>query len=126
MLWSEADREKYDVIRARCSSDMSEPEFALIAPPPPPPSSHAQPRRTVRVRLEKRSSGRGPRGLALAPALRRPPAGVSALRPALSRPLDRVAALAMTSSVWNVSDRTSGRRPPRRRDAAAPGGEVVR
>jgi transposase len=31
MPWSEADRLKYDVIRARYSSDMSEAEFALIS-----------------------------------------------------------------------------------------------
>ena len=37
MPWSEADRAKYDVIRARYSSDMSEAEYALIAPLPPPP-----------------------------------------------------------------------------------------
>ena len=32
MPWNEADRAKYDVIRARYSSDMSEAEFGLIAP----------------------------------------------------------------------------------------------
>jgi transposase len=32
MPWNEADRVKYDVIRARYSSDMSEAEFALISP----------------------------------------------------------------------------------------------
>jgi putative transposase len=37
MPWNEADRLKYDVIRARYSSDMSESEVALIAPLPPPP-----------------------------------------------------------------------------------------
>jgi hypothetical protein len=37
MPWRQADREKYDVIRARYSSDMSQAEFALIAPLPPPP-----------------------------------------------------------------------------------------
>src|SRR5271154_2088120 len=36
MPWNEADRLKYDVIRARYSSDMSEAEFALIAPLLPP------------------------------------------------------------------------------------------
>ena len=36
MSWNEADRAKYDVIRARYSSDMSEAEFALIAPLLPP------------------------------------------------------------------------------------------
>jgi hypothetical protein len=37
MPWNEADRTKYDVIRARYSSDMSEAKFALIAPLLPPP-----------------------------------------------------------------------------------------
>ena len=37
MPWNEADRVKYDVIRARYSSDMSEAEFALIEPLLPPP-----------------------------------------------------------------------------------------
>lgn len=37
MPWSEADRAKYEVIRARYSSDMSEAELALIAPLLPPP-----------------------------------------------------------------------------------------
>ncbi len=37
MPWNEADRAKYDVIRARYASDMSEAEFALIAPLLPPP-----------------------------------------------------------------------------------------
>jgi transposase len=37
MPWNEADRVKYDVIRARYSSDMSEVEFALIEPLLPPP-----------------------------------------------------------------------------------------
>jgi hypothetical protein len=32
MPWSEADRAKYDVIRERYSSDMSDAEFALIFP----------------------------------------------------------------------------------------------
>ena len=36
MPWNEADRAKYDVIRARYSSDMSEAEYALIAPLLPP------------------------------------------------------------------------------------------
>ena len=31
MPWNEADRKKYDVIRARYSSDMSDAEFALIS-----------------------------------------------------------------------------------------------
>jgi len=37
MPWNEVDRVKYDVIRARYSSDMSEAEFALIEPLLPPP-----------------------------------------------------------------------------------------
>ena len=32
MPWCEADRVKYDVVRARYSSDLSDAEFALIAP----------------------------------------------------------------------------------------------
>ena len=36
MPWNEADRVKYEVIRARYSSDMSEAELALIAPLLPP------------------------------------------------------------------------------------------
>jgi hypothetical protein len=32
MPWNEADRAKYDVIRERYSSDLSEAEFALIFP----------------------------------------------------------------------------------------------
>ena len=31
MPWNEADRRKYDVIRARYSSDMSDAESAIIA-----------------------------------------------------------------------------------------------
>ena len=37
MPWSEADRAKYDVIRERYSSDLSESEFALIFPLLPVP-----------------------------------------------------------------------------------------
>jgi transposase len=37
MPWNEADRAKYEVIRARYSSDMSEAELALIAPLLPRP-----------------------------------------------------------------------------------------
>jgi transposase len=37
MPWNEADRAKYDVIRERYSSDMSEAELALITPLLPPP-----------------------------------------------------------------------------------------
>lgn len=38
MPWSEADRAKYDVIRERYSSDLSEAEFALIFPLLPTPN----------------------------------------------------------------------------------------
>lgn len=37
MPWNEADRKKYEVIRARYSSDMSDAEVALIGPLLPPP-----------------------------------------------------------------------------------------
>ncbi len=37
MPWNEADRRKYEVIRARYSSDMSDAEVALIGPLLPPP-----------------------------------------------------------------------------------------
>ena len=37
MPWNEADRKKYDVIRERYSSDMSDAEFALISTLLPPP-----------------------------------------------------------------------------------------
>lgn len=37
MPWNEADRLKYEVIRERYSSDMSDAEFALIRPLLPPP-----------------------------------------------------------------------------------------
>ena len=37
MPWNEADRAKYDVTRARYSSDMSPAELALIAPLLPAP-----------------------------------------------------------------------------------------
>ncbi|WP_210253006.1 transposase [Beijerinckia sp. L45] len=37
MPWNEADRTKYDVIRARYSTDVSEAELALIAPLLPAP-----------------------------------------------------------------------------------------
>jgi hypothetical protein len=33
MPWNEADRAKYEVIRARYSSDMSEAELARFIPP---------------------------------------------------------------------------------------------
>ena len=37
MPWSEADRAKYEVIRERYSSDLSDEEFALILPLLPAP-----------------------------------------------------------------------------------------
>ena len=37
MPWSEADRAKYDVIRERYSSDLSDAEFGLIFPLLPAP-----------------------------------------------------------------------------------------
>ena len=37
MPWNEADRTKYDVIRERYSSDLSDAEFALIFPLLPAP-----------------------------------------------------------------------------------------
>ena len=37
MPWNEADREKYEVIRDRYSSDLSDAEFNLVAPFFPPP-----------------------------------------------------------------------------------------
>ena len=42
MPWNEADREKYAVIRDRYSSDMSEAEFALIAPLLPAPKKRGR------------------------------------------------------------------------------------
>lgn len=44
MSWNEADRVKYDVIRVRYSSDMSDEEFALIAPLLPPPKRRGRKR----------------------------------------------------------------------------------
>lgn len=42
MPWNEADRAKYEVIRARYSSDMSEAELALIAPLLPRRKKHGR------------------------------------------------------------------------------------
>jgi transposase len=42
MPWNEADREKYEVIRARYSSDMSDAEFALIERLLPPPKQRGR------------------------------------------------------------------------------------
>ena len=38
MPWNEVDRRKYEVIRARYSSDMSDAEFTIIGELLPPPS----------------------------------------------------------------------------------------
>jgi transposase len=48
MPWNEADREKYEVIRARYSSDMSEAEFALISDLLPPPKRRGRKRTDAR------------------------------------------------------------------------------
>jgi transposase len=42
MPWNEVDRAKYEAIRARYSSDMSEAELALIAPLRPPPKQRGR------------------------------------------------------------------------------------
>ena len=39
MPWNEADRAKYEVIRDRYSTDMSDAEFELILPLLPPPKN---------------------------------------------------------------------------------------
>jgi putative transposase len=52
MPWNEADRVKYDVIRARYSSDMSDEEFALIAPLLPPPKRRGRKRTDPREILK--------------------------------------------------------------------------
>ncbi len=41
MPWSEADRAKYDVVRERYSSDLSDAEYALILPLLPAPRDEA-------------------------------------------------------------------------------------
>ncbi|MCW2315890.1 transposase [Rhodoblastus acidophilus] len=51
MPWNEADREKYEVIRARYSSDMSEAEFALIAGLLPSPKRRGRKRTDPRAVL---------------------------------------------------------------------------
>ena len=51
MPWNEADRMKYEVIRARYSSDMSEAEMALIAPLPPPPKRRGRKPTDARIIL---------------------------------------------------------------------------
>ena len=48
MPWNEADRAKYDVIRARYSSDLSDEEFALIFPLLPAPKRRGRKRTCAR------------------------------------------------------------------------------
>ena len=48
MPWNEADREKYEVIRDRYSSDLSDAEFALIAPFFPGPKRRGRKPRDLR------------------------------------------------------------------------------
>ena len=48
MPWNEADRVKYDVIRERYSSDLSDEEFALIFPLLPAPKRRGRKRRCAR------------------------------------------------------------------------------
>ena len=51
MPWNEADRVKYEVIRDRCSTDMSDAEFELIAPLLPPPKKRGRKPTNFRVVL---------------------------------------------------------------------------
>lgn len=51
MSWNAADRAKYEVIRERYSSDMSETEFALIAPLLPAPKTYGRKRTNPRIIL---------------------------------------------------------------------------
>ena len=51
MSWSEADREKYAVVRDRYSSDMSDAEFALIAPLLPAAKARGRKRTDPRIIL---------------------------------------------------------------------------
>jgi transposase len=48
MPWNEADRKKYEVIRERYSSDMSDAEFALISDLLPPPKRRGRKRTDLR------------------------------------------------------------------------------
>jgi transposase len=50
--WNEADRVKYEVIRARYSSDLSEAELALIAPLLPPPKRRGRKPTDARIILD--------------------------------------------------------------------------
>lgn len=51
MPWNEADREKYEVIRDRYSSDLSDAEFNLVAPFFPPPKRRGRKPCDLRVIL---------------------------------------------------------------------------
>lgn len=51
MPWSETDRAKYDVVRERYSTDMSDAEFELIAPLFPAPKKRGRKPTPVRVLL---------------------------------------------------------------------------
>jgi transposase len=51
MSWNEADREKYAVVRDRYSSDMSDAEFALIAPLLPAAKARGRKRTDPRIIL---------------------------------------------------------------------------
>lgn len=52
MPWNEADRRKYEVIRARYSSDMSDAEFAIIEALLPPPKRLGRKPTDARVILD--------------------------------------------------------------------------
>ena len=52
MPWSEADREKYDVIRARYSSDMSDAEYAIIRDLLPPAKRRGRKPTDARIILD--------------------------------------------------------------------------
>lgn len=52
MVWNEADRVKYDVIRDRYSTDMSDAEFELISPLLPAPKKRGRKPTNVRVILD--------------------------------------------------------------------------
>jgi transposase len=52
MPWNEADREKYDVIRDRYSTDMSDAEFELISPLLPAPKKRGRKPTNARLILD--------------------------------------------------------------------------
>jgi len=52
MPWNEADRAKYEVIRDRYSTDMSDAEFELISPLLPPPKKRGRKPTDFRVILD--------------------------------------------------------------------------